>query len=121
MRRDEDTVSSLAGRLARLNRQLDHTEQERIREQASGVELTDIIGNLLEAIDPDRIQAKACEIEPVAEGAEPSDELRQKAQEQLVGDAASVFNGELIELIDSIRRDKEQTIDHESLDTVPPG
>ena len=29
-----------------------------------------------------------------------------------------VFNGELIELIDSIRRDKEQTIDHESLDTV---
>ena len=35
--RDEDTVSSLAGRLARLNRQLDHDEQERIREQASGV------------------------------------------------------------------------------------
>ena len=27
--RDEDTVSSLAGRLARLNRQLDHHEQER--------------------------------------------------------------------------------------------
>ena len=116
--RDEDTVSSLAGRLARLNRQLDHAEQERIREQAGGVALTDIIGNLLEAIDPDRIQAKACEIEPVAEGAESSDELHQKAREQLVGDAASVFNGELIELIDSIRRDKEQTIDHESLDTV---
>ena len=28
------------------------------------------------------------------------------------------FNGELIELIDSIRRDKEQTIDHDGLDTV---
>ena len=27
-------------------------------------------------------------------------------------------NGELIELIDSIRRDKEQTIDHDGLDTV---
>ena len=27
---------------------------------------------------------------------------------------AGVFNGELIELIDSIRRDKEQTIDHDS-------
>ena len=38
--------------------------------------------------------------------------------EQLVRDAASVFNGELVELIDSIRRDKEQTIDHDSLDTV---
>ena len=32
--RDEDTVSSLAGRLARLNRQLDHTEQARIKEQS---------------------------------------------------------------------------------------
>ena len=57
--RDEDTVSSLAGRLARLNRQLDQQlSKERIREQASGVELTDIIGNLLEAIDPDRIQGE---------------------------------------------------------------
>ena len=116
--RDEDTVSSLAGRLARLNRQLDQQEQERIREKAGGIELVDIIGNLLAAIDPDRIEAKAREIEPLAGDAEPSPAACEKAQEQLVGDAATVFNGELIELIDSIRRDKEQTIDHESLDTV---
>ena len=41
-----------------------------------------------------------------------------KAQEQSVRDAANVFNGELIELIDSIRRNKEQTIDYDSLDRV---
>ena len=116
--RDEDTVSSLAGRLARLNRQLDTTEQERIKTQAGGIELTEIIGNLLAAIDPDRIQEKAREIEPVSEGAEPSPAACDKAREQLAGDAASVFNGELIELIDSICRDKEQTIDHDGLDTV---
>ena len=116
--RDEDTVSSLAGRLARLNRQLDPEEQERIQDRAGGVELSDIIGSLLEAIDPDRIEAKAREIESLAGDAEPPMAAREKAQEQLVGDAATVFNGELIELIDSIRRDKEQTIDHESLDTV---
>ena len=116
--RDENTVSSLAGRLARLNRQLDQQEQERIREKAGGIELVDIIGNLLAAIDPDRIEAKAREIEPLAGDAEPPPAAYEKAQEQLVGDAATVFNGELIELIDSIRRDKEQTIDHESLDTV---
>ena len=115
---DEDTVSSLAGRLARLNRQLDPTEQERIKEQAGGIELTAIVGNLLEAIDPDQVEAKAREIEPVPDDAEPSPEARGKAREQLVGEAANVFNGELVELIDSIRRDKEQTIDHESLDTV---
>ena len=96
--RDEDTVSSLAGRLARLNRQLDPTEQERIKTQADGIELTQIIGNLLVAIDPDRIQEKAREIEPVSEGAEPSPAACDTAREQLVGDAASVFNGELIEV-----------------------
>ena len=115
---DEDTVSSLAGRLARLNQQLDPAEQERIKAQAGGTELTQIVGNLLAAIDPDRIQEKAREIEPVPDGAEPSPATCEKAQEQLVRDAAGVFNGELIELIDSIRRDKEQTIDHDSLDTV---
>ena len=116
--RDEDTVSSLAGRLARLNRQLDSEEQEHIQDRASGVELSDIIGNLLEAIDPDRVEARAREIDPIADGAEPAPAVREKAQDDLVSDAATVFNGELIELIDSIRRDKEQTIDHESLDTV---
>ena len=116
--RDEDTVSSLAGRLARLNRKLAHLEQERIREKAGGIELADIIGNLLAAIDPARIEAKAREIEPLAGDAEPTPAARDTAREQLVGDVASVFNGELIELIDSIRRDKEQTIDHAGLDTV---
>ena len=115
---DEDTVSSLAGRLARLNRQLDSAEQNRIREKAGGIALTDIAGSLLQAIDLDRIEEKARETEPAPESVEPSPAALEKAQEQLVRDAADVFNGELIELIDSIRRDKEQTIDHDSLDTV---
>ena len=115
---DEDTVSSLAGRLSRLNRQLNRVEQDRIKRKAGGIELTTIVGDLLAAIDPDRIDAKAREIEDVPEDADPSPPALFQAREKLVGDAAGVFNGELIELIDSIRRDKEQTIDHESLDTV---
>ena len=116
--RDEETVSSLAGRLARLDRQLDSAEQERIKGQAGGIELTQIVGNLLAALDPDRIGEKAREIEPVSEDSKPSLEVYDKAREQLVDNAAAVFNGELIELIDSIRRGKEQTIDHESQDSV---
>ena len=81
---NEDTVSSLAGRLARLNRQLDPTEQERIKEQAGGIELTNIVGNLLKAIDPDQIEAKARETERVSDDDEPSPAAREKAQEQLV-------------------------------------
>ncbi len=116
--RDEETLSSLAGRLARLNRQLDDAERRRIEEQAGGVELTAIVGNLLAAIDPDRIDAKAREIDPPAGDDDPAPAAVDKARDLLAADAAGVFTGELIDLIDSIRRDKEQTIDHDSLDTV---
>ena len=115
---DVDTVSSLADRLARLDRQLDDSERRRIRERARGVKLTDIVGNLLSAIDPDRIEEKARKNESVPKGCGPSPVACDKAREQLVDEAADVFNGELIDLIDSIRRDKEQTIDHDGLDTV---
>ena len=116
--RGEDTVSSLAGRLARLDRQLDSAEKEQIKEQAGGIELTQIVGDLLAALDPDRIDEMARKLKPIAEDAKPSPEIYDEARKQLVDDAAAVFNGELIELIDSIRRSKEQTIDHDSLDTV---
>ena len=115
---DEDTVSSLAGRLARLNRQLDPAEREQIKTQAAGIELTKIVGDLLAAIDLDRIDKKAREIEALPYDSEPKPATCEMAQEQLVADAARVFNGELIELIDSIRRNKEQTVDHDSLDSV---
>lgn len=116
--RDDGTVSSLAGRLARLERQLDHKDQERIRDKTGGIELGHIVGNLLAAIDPDRVDAKARQIEKLPDDAEAPEAARVKAQDQLVTEAAAVFTGEFIDLIDSIRRDKEQTIDHENLDSV---
>ena len=114
--RDEDTVSSLAGRLSRLNKQLDEKEHQRIEEKSGGIKLSTIVRDLLDAIDPDTIEQKAKQIAGVSE--EPSDEQRKQAQDELVKSAASVLNGDLINLIDGIRRDKEQTIDHESLDKV---
>lgn len=113
--RDEDTVSSLAGRMARLNKQLDLKDQARIETAAGGVSLTAIVKALVDAIDPDRIEEKAREI---AGAGEPGNTERDQARDQLVGAAAQVFTGPLIALIDSIRRDKEQTIDHDDLDTL---
>ncbi|NMG46020.1 DEAD/DEAH box helicase [Aromatoleum toluvorans] len=115
---DEDTVSSLAGRLARLNKQLDADDQRRIREAASGLTLSQLVGQLFAAIDADNVEAKALQLAGLPAGSDPGDAKRQQAQEQLVQAAAGVFNGELVELIDAIRRDKEQTIDHDNLDTV---
>ena len=90
---DEDTVSSLAGRLARLNKQLDADEQRRIREAAGGTELTQIVGRLFGAIDADNIEAKALELAGQPIGTDPGDTKRQQAQEQLVKAAASSLSG----------------------------
>lgn len=113
--RDDDTVTSLAGRLARLDRQLDDRDQARIAEQAGGMKLTDIVSGLLSATDPDRIDEAARTTFNVTE---PNDQQRQQARQKLVDHAVSVFNGPLINLIDGIRREKEQTIAHEVLDVV---
>ena len=115
---DEHTVSSLAGRLARLNKQLNDKDLELIKEQCGGLGLTDIVSDLLSAIDPDNVDQKAREIDNTPGDQEPQPETRVKAQSDLVGKAANVFNGELIDLLDSIRRDKEQTLDHGAIDSV---
>jgi type I restriction enzyme R subunit len=115
---DEDIVSSLAGRLARLNKQLDTDEQRRIRDTAGGVTLSQIVGQLFGAIDADNIEARALDLAGLSAGSNPGDSQREQAQQQLVQAAAGVFNGALIDLIDTIRREKEQTIDHDNLDTV---
>jgi type I restriction enzyme R subunit len=115
---DSDTVSSLAGRLARLDKQLDDKERARIAEKSGGTPLLMIVGELFNAIDGDHVEQKALEITGQPVGTDPGDPARDQAQKALVGQVANVFNGELIELIDTIRRDKEQTIVHDDLDTV---
>ena len=115
---DTDTVSSLAGRLARLDKKLDDKERARIAEKAGGTPLLMMVGELFNAIDGDRVEQKALEITGQPVGTDPGENARDQAQSELVSQVANVFNGELIELIDTIRREKEQTIVHDDLDTL---
>lgn len=111
---DEDTVASLAARLARLERQLGPEEQARITDKA-GTPLRSITRDLLDAIDADRIEALARQ----TTGQDAPDEpAMDAARDRLVSDAARVLTGELITLLDTIRRDHEQTVAHEVLDEV---
>jgi type I restriction enzyme R subunit len=115
---DEETVSSLIGRLSRLVKQLEESEKQRIKKQAGGVELQTMIGDLARAIDPDAIEAKAKEIAGVPENSEPGEDARNKARAELVTEAAKPLTGEVIELIETIKRDREQKIDHINIDEV---
>ena len=111
--RSEETVSSLAGRLSRLDNQLGAEDQAKI-EQAAGKRLSAIVRNLFDAIDADKVEADA-----VAAGhPEPDESAMQAAREGRIKQAANVFTGPVIDLMDTIRRETEQTIDHDNLDTL---
>ena len=111
--RSEETVSSLAGRLSRLDNQLEARDQAKI-EQAAGKRLSAIVRDLFDAIDADQVEADA-----IAAGhPEPDESAMQAAREERIKRAADVFTGPVIELMDTIRREKEQTIDHDNPDTL---
>ena len=76
---DADSVSSLAGRLARLNKQLDTDDQCRLREAAGGVELSHLVSKLFNAIDGDLIEARALHIAGLCIGNDPGETLREQA------------------------------------------
>ena len=111
--RSEETVSSLAARLSRLDNQLGAEDQARIA-QAAGKSLNRIVRDLFHAIDPDQVEADA---RATGHG-EPDETAMQAAREERIRQAANVLTGPLIDLMDSIRRDTEQTIDHDNLDTL---
>ncbi len=115
---DADTVSSLAGRLARLNNQLDADDKSRIEKTSGGIGLTQIVCDLFSSIDTDKVEGLACELAGQPQNSNPGSDQRDAAQAKLVSQAANVFTGELIDLIDNIRREKDQKIDHENLDEV---
>ena len=112
--RDDETVSSFAGRLSRIDRQIDDTRRAKV-EEVAGMPLRDLIKTFLESIDPDKVQADAAE---TTGQAEPSQEAMDQARAKRIGEAAKLLTGELVETLDTIRRDLEQTVDHDNLDQV---
>ena len=111
--RSEETVSSLAARLSRLDHQIDAADQARIT-QAAGKSVSAMVRDLFDAIDPDKVEADA-----IAAGhPQPDGAAMQAARDERIRQAANVFTGPVINLLDTIRRDHEQTIDHDNLDTL---
>ena len=119
---EEDLFLSLANRLIRLDKQITEQEKERLLEFSDGKNLKQITKELLTAYDQDDIDNKAQqEIDkiPIPDRTPALiDEAKKTAQEELVRQAASTFNGELNDYLDNVRREHEQIIDSVNIDTV---
>ena len=112
--RDIDSVSSLAGRLSRIDHQIDETQRAKV-EEVAGQPLRNIIKTFFDSVDADAVMEDA----KAATGQQEPDEAAQdEARSKRIGEAAKALNGTLINLLDTIRRDLEQTVDHDNLDHV---
>ena len=111
-----DDVSSVAHRLARLNVQITDGDRARLAELA-GKDLSGIIHDLVDAIDPDRHLDAA---QAVTGQDEPDDDTISEAAEQLLAEAVSpiadkpAFRDELLNL----KRTQDQFIDDISADKI---
>jgi type I restriction enzyme R subunit len=118
--RDEALFSSLAGRLARLEKQI--TEKERIafQEKANGKTINQVVRELLNAINPDTLEDLRIQVERKYEGEAPAlkEEKLQELTTRLRDNAAAVFTGELNTFIENVRKAHSQVIDHVNPDKL---
>ena len=107
--------SSLAGRLAALDQKLEPEDRQRIADVTRGPGLRQIAGELLNAIDPDVIQAKAEE----EHGPEPTEEQKQATATRLKDKACRPFDDPALRtLLVEIKQKSEIVIDDISVDVV---
>ncbi len=115
---DEDTYSSLAGRLARLGRQFTEDEQEKFKALSGGKSVSQLAHDLLNAHNPDKINETAAETFGLPPDAAPDEAQKQEAQNILIGRARDTFTGPLNAFIENVRRSHEQIIDGVNIDEV---
>ena len=115
--RDADVVSSIAGRLARLDRVITASDREALAEAGDGLDLTDVVRELTRAVDVDAAWQHA---KDSTGAADPSDEQVAAAGSSLVEQACRllaerpVFRAKLLD----VRRSYSQILDETSKDEI---
>ena len=113
--RDEDMLTSLAGRLARLEQRLGDKEIKEI-EETTGMPLKDIVNSIIDAVDPDKKMEKAKEMFATDH---PTEEQVKKAAKELADKACLIFDDPKVRnTLVEVRQRSYQTIDTVSKDHV---
>lgn len=113
---DEDVVSSLAGRLAVLNGQLDSGTRAELAVLAGGDDLSVLANGLFTALDPDVREERA---QVIAGSEELTETHRVQADRELFEAATLAFNdADFRNRLIEVKQSREQTIDLYTLDEV---
>ena len=113
--KDEDTLTSLASRITRLNAQMTSSERKNF-ESTVGLSAGKVAENLLNAFDEDVITERA---KADAATEEPTEEQLRAAKTALITEATQPFhNPDNRDFIENVRRSHDQIIDNVNLDSV---
>lgn len=113
--KDEDTLTSLANRVIRLNSQMTPAERKKFEEKV-GVAAGTVAENLLNAFDEEVILEQAKKNTGISN---PTEEQINVAQKELVQAAVAPFyNPDIRDYIENVRRNHDQIIDSVNLDSV---
>jgi type I restriction enzyme R subunit len=117
---DPDMLSSLAGRLARLDRQCGPEERARVAEASGGVDLHKLCRDIVDGLDPDRQMAKARSVFAVPAGEVPTEGQVKQAAETLLKRATAPLAEKpaFSDLLLDLKRELEQVIDEVSQDEL---
>ena len=118
-RTDDESLSSLANRLMRLNNRLSENERKNL-EKKIGTTPADLAQGLINALDPDVI-SKEAEVD-LNDGHEPTEEEKARldnAKKNLIKKAVEPFtNAKVRDGIEDARRIHEQIIDSVNIDSI---
>ena len=114
--RDPDTLTTLASRLSRLDRQIDERDRQSIRDASGGRDLSALANALLDAVDPDQQRQHAVEVSGTDS---PTEAQIQEAASALAERACEPFDApQLRKTLVSLKQRSEQVIDRVSEDRV---
>ena len=116
--RDEDTLTTLAARLARLDRELEPAQREQIVTASGGQTPATLAGALLRAFDPDSI-AECAAGKPGASPDEIAPAQYEATRQELIATACAPFDKPALrETLESLKRETEQALDIYTPDEV---
>lgn len=114
--RDADTLTSLASRLARLDRQLVHRDRDAVSRAADGKDISELANALLDAVDPDAQREHA---QDTYDTESPTEEQLERSAQELTQEAAKPFNNPALRnALIYAKQKNEQVIDTVSEDEV---
>jgi type I restriction enzyme R subunit len=115
---DADLVSTLAARLARLDRQLSPSQKTAVAKEAGGKDLVSLCTTLLHSIDADVTTKKAVAKFQIPEGQEPTEKQLQQVEQEQMREALKPFHNPKLRNSILAARDSTQVIDESTKDRV---